>query len=289
MGTAGILPSLFISPSYLGELKQTILLFDKAGIPQLNAIYDGLKKPNSREDLRYLINELELLEEKGYVFNAWLPSPVALNKNIDFKKFSQEFDMLSKLIQQTNDIQLSYEAAARFCALSLNNQENQPDFISVPLIKRLTIPSEDKITQSDVLRIIIENIPIPNDTTPWESIFEFKKDPDNQGKFAGLKLWVNKVLKSEYSLQETKDELQHLIYQYQKSLDIHKIKYQKGVFQSIIVGTAELLENTVRLKFSNIAKGLFAAQTEKADLLSLELNSPGNEVSYIYETKQAFS
>lgn len=289
MGTAGILPSLFITPNYLGELKQTILLFDKAGIPQLNAIYDALKRTNSREDLRYLISEFELLEEKGYVFNAWLPSPVTLNKNIDFKKFSQEFDMLSKLIQQKNDIQLSYEAAARFCALSLNNQENRPDFVSVPLIKRLTIPSEDKITQSDALRIIIENIPIPNDTTPWENIFEFKSNPDNIGKFAGLKSWINKITKSDLSIAEIQDELEFKLYQYRKSLEAHNIKYKSGILQSLVVGTGELLENAARLKFSKIAKGLFSAQQEKADLLSLELSAPGNELAYIYEVSKTFS
>ena len=93
MRTAGILPSYFVKPTFLGELKQTILLFDKAGIPLLNGIYDVLKKPTSREDLRYLINEFELLESKGYIFDAWLKSGTPLDPDIDFKAFSQEFDL----------------------------------------------------------------------------------------------------------------------------------------------------------------------------------------------------
>ena len=289
MKTAGILPANFVKPSFLGELKQAVLLFDKVGIPILNAIYDGLSKPNSREDLKYLINEFELLEEKGYLFNAWLKSGVPLDSNIDFKAFSEEFDSLSKLIQQLHDIDLSREASARHCALILNNQLVKPDFISAPLVKKLTLPTTNKVTQSEVLKIIIEKIPVPDELTPWESIFEFKNNPDNIGKFAGLKSWINKITKSNLSASEIQDELEYLLYQYRKSLEIHNIKYKSGILQSIVVGTGELVENAVRLKFSKLAKGLFSAQQEKADLLSLELSAPGNELAYIYETSKAFS
>lgn len=290
MKTAGILPTLFIKPTFLGQLKQTVLLFDKVGIPMLNAIYDGLSKPNSREDMRYLINEFELLEEKGYLFNAWLKSGVALNPSIDFKAFSQEFDMLSKLIQQLNDIELSYEASARHCALLLNNQLEKPDFISIPLVRKLKLPTDNGIaTRSDVLKLIIENVPVPDELTPWESIFEFKSNPDNIGRIAGLKLWINKIVKSNFSVSEVKDELEFLLYQYRKTLEMHNIKYKSGILQSLVVGTGELIENAVRLKFSKLAKGLFSAQQERADLLSLELSAPGKELAYIYEASKRFS
>jgi len=289
MKTAGILPANFTKPNFVGELKQTILLFDKIGIPLLNAIYDGLSKPTSREDLRYLVNEFELLEEKGFLFNPWLKSGVVLNPSIDFKAFSREFDMLSKLIQQLNDIQLSKEATARHCALILNNQLDKPDFISVPLVNKLTLPISNKISQSDVFKIIIEKIPIPDELTPWESIFEFKNNPDNIGKFAGLKSWINKITKSDLSASEIHDELEFQLYQYRKSLEIHNIKYKSGILQSLVVGAGELIENAVWLKFSKLAKGLFSAQQEKANLLSLELSAPGNEIAYIYNASKAFS
>jgi hypothetical protein len=289
MKTAGILSGYYVRPNFIGELKQTLLLFDKAGIPMLNGIYDGLSKPNSIEDLRYLINELKLLEEKGYLFNAWLKSPVPLKREIDFKAFSQEFNMLSQLIQQSGDIQLSLEAAARHCSLILNNQKKQPDFVSVPLVSKLTLPANNIATQSDVLKIIIEKIPLPDELTPWESIFEFKSNPDNIGKFAGLKSWINKITKTNSSVSEIKDELEFLLYKYSKSLDIHNIKYKSGILQTFVVGTSELIENTIRLKFSNVAKGLFSAQQAKADLFNLELSAPGNEIAYIYEASKAFS
>ena len=39
--------------------------------------------------------------------------------------------------------------------------------------------------------------------------------------------------------------------------------YHSGTLQPIVVGTAELIENAARLKFSNLAKGLFSAHQEK--------------------------
>ncbi len=125
--------------------------------------------------------------------------------------------------------------------------------------------------------------------TPWESIFEFKSNPDNVGKFYMLKTWINKTTKSNLSVSEVKDELESLLYQYRKSLEQHNIKYKSGILQSLILGTSELLENAFWLKFSKIAKGLFSAQKEKADLLSLELSATGKDLAYIYEASKKFS
>ena len=131
-------------------------------------------------------------------------------------------------------------------------------------------------------------MPVLDDSTPWEKVVEFKGDPDNVGKFAGLKVWMNKAISSGASISEIKDELDYLLYQYRKSLELHKIKYHLGTLQRIVVGTAELIENAARLKFSNIAKGLFSAHQEKVDLLQAELTAPGKEIAYIYQAQKTF-
>jgi hypothetical protein len=135
---------------------------------------------------------------------------------------------------------------------------------------------------------VIENMPVVDDLTPWENIAEFKNNVDNKGKFAGLSMWMNNTAKSGASISVIKDELDYLLYQYRKSLELHKIKYHSGTLQRIVVGTAELIENAARLKFSNIAKGLFSVHQERVDLLQTELTAPGKEIAYIYQAQKVF-
>jgi len=60
------------------------------------------------------------------------------------------------------------------------------------------------------------------------------------------------------------------------------------MFQALVVGTAELIENAAKLQFSKIAKGLFQASQLKAELLNAELTAPGKELAYIYKAKEHF-
>ncbi len=115
-----------------------------------------------------------------------------------------------------------------------------------------------------------------------------ESDDDNKGRMAALRKWVNNTTKSGLSASEIKDEIDDLLYKYRKSLEIHRIKYHQGFLQTIVVGTAELIENALKLKFSNIAKGLFKINEGKADLMDVELNAPGNELAYIYKAQEKF-
>lgn len=289
MKTAGIKSTTRLNNTLVLDIKQALLLFDLIGVPLLNKYIDFLKKPiNKSEENSYLVNEFEYLKDSGYLFDAWEQTSNQISDKVDFKTFAQEHDILSKSIQQTFDLQLSEDSAARLCALSLNSMHDPPDFISIPIIKSLTLPNQNNIKKEDVIRVIIEKMPIPSEATPWESIKDFKADNRNSGKLASLKVWLNSVVKSERSISEVEDELEHLLHDYEQSLKIHNIKFRTGVFQSLTVGTAEVIENMVWLKFSKLASGLFSARKEKAELLSLELNAPGREVAYIVEANTRF-
>lgn len=289
MKIAGIKSTTTIQSSIIGELKQALLFFDLIGIPLLNRYMDIIEKiVPDREESLYLLNELELLIDKGYVFDAWSSTTTKISDKIDFKAFANEYQTISNYFNQTNDLDISEDAAARLCALRLNNQHDPLDFTSIPVIKKLILPNTNDLEKCDLIKIVIEKLPIPRNDTPWENIFEYKSDKDSIGKLAALKVWINKSLKSGNSIQEVRDELDSLIYEYEKSLSIHKIQYGSGIFQAMVIGSAELLENALKLKFSNIAKNLFSASQVKANLLKAELESPGKEVAYIVNSLDKF-
>jgi hypothetical protein len=288
--TAGIKPISNFDDNLLSSLKQNILLFDLVGIPALDTAieqFNRIHKPNCGH--RYIIDEIEYLREEGYLFNSLEKTGGLLKYNEkNIYQIGKEFNYLSKIIKTGNDSELSMEAFARLSCLILNNEIIERDYYSLPLINRLKLPDSHSENRIDVVNLVLENIPLPNENTPWEDIFEFKRNPDNKGRLAGLRYWINKAVNSGFTAPEIRDELEFFLYQYRKSLEIHKIKYQTGILKTIVVGSAEILESVVKLKFSNIAKGLFSAQQSKAELLNAELTSPGHELSYIYKAQSVF-
>jgi hypothetical protein len=287
--TAGIKPFSKIDDNFLGELKQIVLLFDLIGIPSLNKIIELFNKVHSANcEHRYLINEIEYLQEQGYLFDSFYGGGAILRNNTDVQAVGKEFKQLEDIIKRGNDIELAMEAVARLSCLILNNGEKVLDFFSIPLIKRLKLSGVSVVEKTDVINLIVKKMPIPDNTTPWDNIFEFKSNPDNKGRFAVMRSWVNKAIRSGLSAPEINDELESLLYQYQKSLELHKIKHNRGILQTFVIGSAELIENVATLKFSNLAKGLFSAQQSKVEILIEELKAPGNELSYIYKARETF-
>ncbi|MBS1613839.1 MAG: hypothetical protein JST49_13540 [Bacteroidetes bacterium] len=287
--TAGITPFKMPDDNLIPELKQLILLFDKIGVPSISTFITIFSKhPDKNHGIFNLINEIEYLIEQGYLFDALKTNNATIiNKKADLVGIFNELKTLEKIVDG-DDTNLAMEAAARISCLKLNNEDVERDFISIPIIKKLQLPLSATANRSDVLNLVIERIPIPDSQTPWENIIDFKSDPDNIGRLAGLRVWMNKVAKSNSSVVEIEDELEYLLHLYTKSLETHKIKYSQGILQSFVVGTAEIIENTAKLNFSKIANGLFSAKLAKAELLNLELKAPGNELSYIYKAKQHF-
>lgn len=297
--TAGIKPFSKFDETLLGELKQSVLLFDLIGIPTLDSQIENFNQihaPNSKH--RYFIDELEYLREQGYLFDSLKGisfdslkiNTTTIRDDVHLQALANEINELLLLLEKKEtDTESAMETGARISSLLLNDELKVQDFFSIPLLKRSTLTDNNKLTKTNVINLIVEQMPIPDDQTPWENIFEFKSNSDNKGRFSGMRTWVNKTINSGLSEPEIRDELEYLLYQYKKSLELHKIKHHSGVLQTIIVGTSEIIENVIKLKFSNVAKGLFSAHQSKADLLNAELTAPGNELSYIYKAREAFS
>jgi hypothetical protein len=274
--------------NYLNELKQILLLFDMVGVGSLKGLLRDLEDEQKELDTN-TVDELNLLIDKKYVIDSLVAPPPTLPEEL-LKKIQVEINFLYNLSNRLDE-ELLADGQARFNAFILNvlNQEKKVDFYSVPLLKKLQLPKEMDSARVDVINLLIEKIPIPDDKTPWEAIFDFKNDSDNKGRMVALRKWVNKIVKSNVSAAEMRDEIDDLLYRYRKSLDIHKIKHRNGTLQTIVVGSAEILENVLTFKFSKIAKELFSVNQSKVDLMNLELNAPGNELAYIYQTHDKFS
>lgn len=266
---------------FISEWKQAALLYDAVGMLFLDSLMHWAKKGETAVSE----TEMELLLEKDLIFDVLWSKKWGLNfyeqKEVDYDRELFEKEMASP------DMQVRTDALKRDSALRLNQCYSER-FFSVPLIQKLNLPANVAATKSTVLNILIQEIPVAYDSTPWEAIFDFKADEDNVGRMAKLRRWVNNAVKSNNSPAEIRDEIEALLYDYRKSLEIHKIKYNLGAIESVVVGGLEIAENIAKLKPSKIAKGLFQVSEAEVELMKLELTAPGNELAYIYKAQQQF-
>jgi hypothetical protein len=69
---------------------------------------------------------------------------------------------------------------------------------------------------------------------------------------------------------------------------LHKMKTNVGVLETVVVSTAEILEDLIKFNWGKLAKTLFSFKQREIALLEGELKAPGNEVAYIVKASDTF-
>jgi hypothetical protein len=152
---------------------------------------------------------------------------------------------------------------------------------------RVVIPSE-RVSLGDVHSVVINVMPQPSETTPLESILDFRRDPEAKRKLLALRRWMAGMSRAHASPRELVDELQWLLSEYEMHMRVHKMKIRKGVVETIITGAAELAEDFVKIKWGKLAKIPFVLSARKIELLEAELRAPGREIAYVEHARSVF-
>lgn len=100
---------------------------------------------------------------------------------------------------------------------------------------------------------------------------------------------MNEVARGTLSTSEVHDKLEWLLHNYQKHLELHRMKTDTSTFETVVVTAADLLENIAKLNLGKVAKGLFSIRHRKISLMEAELTAPGNEVAFITKARTAFT
>jgi hypothetical protein len=153
-----------------------------------------------------------------------------------------------------------------------------------------TIPkaSQSVALKSDIIRITLNSLPIPDDSTSWEQIIEYRNDPDSQSKFLALRNWMSEVARAKLTPAEVEEKLEYLLDQYQLHLKLHRMKTNTGTMETIITTGAEVLGDLLSFKWGKATEVLFSLRKRQVALLEGELTSPGNEVAYIIKARETF-
>lgn len=219
------------------------------------------------------LDDLDWLFEKGIVVEL---------EEIE-KKTSHVF--LSNLDESRRHLALYSQHFLRSVCVELQglNYDAYPilyeDFLSL---------EEITAKKSDVVQIIVNALPVPDDTIAWEQIIEYRDDPATEGKFLALRNWMNDIARAKLPPNEIQEKIEWLLYDYQRHLHLHKMKSNASAFETIMVAGAELLENLVKLNWGTVAKGMFSLRHRKIALLEKEMTAPGSELAYVFAARRRF-
>lgn len=147
---------------------------------------------------------------------------------------------------------------------------------------------ESLAAKNEVVQIVLNSLPIPDDTTPWEQILEFRSDPDSRNKFLDLRNWMSEVARAELRPNEVVEKLAYLMSQYQRHMNLHRLRTNRGKLETILVTSAEVLGDLASFKWGKAVEALFSVNKQDIDLLEGELTAPGNEVAYIVKAHDTF-
>ena len=135
--------------------------------------------------------------------------------------------------------------------------------------------------KQEVLGIVLRAFPEPDVSTPLEAILEFRADPEARRRFLALRNWQADVANTGLSAKEIAERLEYLLIQYRDYMESQKVRFRAGVLETVVVATAEIIENLATFHWSKAIKQLFDLRRREIQLYEAEKYAPGREVAYI--------
>jgi ABC-type Fe3+-hydroxamate transport system substrate-binding protein len=158
-------------------------------------------------------------------------------------------------------------------------------------------PVENPVaTKNEVIEISLKTLPMPDYSTPWEQILEYRSDSDSRVKFTRLRQWMSKVAQVKNKPNEVEEEVQTLIDDYSQHMKMHRIKTRLDTLKAIVVAEVGLFTGgwltgigALPGIIGIVANPLYSIRQRQVEITAEELKAPGREVAYIVESNEAFS
>lgn len=293
----------------LSQFKQQALLFDSIGILRLNSLIETFESAGTNSEDKIISNslaELKWLNENGIVFEPVMPSgkletllTTTLGKryaaeyheaNNEFMRLSNRRKKAHRTKQEFNNVFMAAAKKDKTILRLLSAKMNESDnFPTITTLSETDFDYEIPTAQKrEVIRVVVNKLPLPDNMTPWEKIIDYRNNPDNQNNLLGLRQWIRKISSEELSKAEIEDEIEWRINEFQRHMKYHKIKANTETVEVLVKAPLEIIENLVKLKLSKIPEPFFAVKKRQLMLMEAEMNAPGKELAYIIKSREAF-
>ena len=284
------------------SLKHDLLFFDRIGIFDLELKVKELRKRrrDANAEGKALANDLEFLQGQDIVFSAPLPlfeeqlesneCEEEIAKFIDKMHSEPPIGCIRPTEYQLHDsLQLFF---ARLSARSWQHSEGlEFEFSalrSTPLPKEVQQLLGFQGPSANVIDVVLDNLPMPSELTPWERILDFKADTEAQGYLQGLKVWMGEIARQKLTANEARDKLDWLLFQHKQHMKAHKLSYRWGTLGGAFIAGAEILEDLAKIKLGKAAGAVVSIVDRRLELIEAELANPAKEISYIVKANEHF-
>jgi len=288
------------------SFKRTLLLFDKIIVEKstfelTQAIIRLIKRAKGLDDDTYFqnIKLIEILRDKNVLDFRSVNYPVALDFNNYISpeeadellkrlaEIQKELDIVSRkthaLAQEKSVADILVELGTTFptnfprlCSLLLNLHGSD----SYPLYTNPHTYSTIGHKQN-VIKLILRNLPEPDEATPLENVLEFRRNSSSVSKYMALTKWINEVSKKELSIHELEEEYKYLYDQYCNELRTFQIKNKQGYLEIFVSAALDTIGGT--LSAGPITTSLFSVWKHQIKMLEAEFVIKGKEIAYVYK------
>lgn len=141
---------------------------------------------------------------------------------------------------------------------------------------------------SEALQVAVNQLPLPQEDTPWEAIWDWRNDRDARRMYLRFRTWINRIASTHASVREMSDEAASQLADYQAYMAIHHRHMRQSRVEVFVTTTAEIIESLATFRLSSAVSRLFDLRRSEIRLLKGELDAPGREVAYIDAAQRRF-
>jgi hypothetical protein len=156
------------------------------------------------------------------------------------------------------------------------------------IVGRLLSDTKDVEHASPVWKVVIDEMPQLDTRCSWNDLFDFRAEARTQHLVRQLRRWVRKTVCETWTEAELQDEVRELLYEYETHLQIARMGSNKGTLEFFVTGTADLVEDLMKLRFSKIGKLVSVVRERRVQLLKGEADAPGRELALLSVLKTRF-
>lgn len=157
----------------------------------------------------------------------------------------------------------------------------------IPLVNDFTFSREEKKTS--VIRLIVNDIPTPDDSFTFNDVLDFRNDNDNRRRYLSLISWINKISKEDLDIEEISDEYHYLMSEFENEFQNQKIHKELNTLEILLKIPLEIAENLVKINWSKIPGIFIELKRNSITSYESEFNLPGKELAYIFKAKEKFN
>jgi hypothetical protein len=159
---------------------------------------------------------------------------------------------------------------------------------AVPILEQAPPPALTSLSPalSDVLSIGVDYLPVPSANCSWQDILDTRTEL--RDKLWAFRRFLRGLAATTKTEPEIRDEIEWSLNEYQNAMKLHRLKTARSALELFVIPPLEFAENLVKLNWSKIAKGALSIRKRKIELMEAEMNAPGREVGYVFETQQRF-